>query len=84
MALEKEMATYKSKLPELKDKAGKFVLIHGDELVDTFTSYEDAMKEGYTKFGLDTPFLVKQIMAMEQAQFISRFVQPCSTTGQHC
>ena len=83
MALEREMATYKAKLPELKEKAGKFVLIHGDEVIDTFTSYDDAIKEGYTKFGLSTPFLVKQIMAIEQVQFISRFVQPCFNPTQH-
>jgi len=79
MALEKELATYKQKLPELKGQEGKFVLIHGDEVVDTFTSYEDAMKKGYSQFGVNTPFLVKQIQAIEQVQFISRFVEPCST-----
>ncbi len=75
MALEKELATFKAKLPELKDHEGKFVLIHGDEVVDTFTSYDDAIKEGYSKFGLE-PFLVKQIQAFEKAQFISRLIEP--------
>jgi len=77
MALEKELETYKNKLPELKQHEGKFVLIHGEEVVDTFTSYEDAIKEGYKKFGLK-PFLVKQIHSIEQAQFVSRFITPCS------
>lgn len=80
MALEKEMATYKLKLPELKEMSGKFVLIRGDEIIDTYTSYDDAMKEGYAKFGLNTPFLVKQINAIEEVQFISRFVQPSSSS----
>jgi hypothetical protein len=79
MALERELATYKSKLPELKGNEGKFVLIHGEELVNTFTSYEDAIKEGYAKFKLE-PFLVKQIQAMEQVQFITRLVAPSCTT----
>ncbi len=78
MALEKELATYKSKLPELKDSEGKLVLIHGDELVDTYTSYEDAIKEGYARFKLE-PFLVKHIHTIEQVQFISRFVDPCGS-----
>lgn len=78
MALEKELETYKSKLPELKQHEGKFVLIQGDEVVDTYTSYEDAIKEGYKRFGLQ-PFLVKQIHSIEQVQFISRFVIPCRT-----
>ena len=66
MALEKELATYKAKLPELKANAGKFVLIHGDDVVDTFSSYDDALKCGYDKFGLE-PFLVKRIEAVENA-----------------
>jgi hypothetical protein len=77
MALEKELQTYKDRLPELKAQEGKYVLIQGDKVIDTFTSYEDAMKEGYAKFGLDTQFLVKQIRALEQVQFISRLVTPC-------
>ena len=76
MALEKELETYNSKLPELKANEGKFVLIHGEEVVDVYTSYEDAVKEAYKRFGLE-PFLVKQIHSIEQVQFISRFADPC-------
>lgn len=75
MALEKEIETYKNKLSELKEKEGKFVLIHGNDVVDTYTSYEDAIKAGYDKFKLE-PFLVRQIHAVEQAQFISRLSMP--------
>lgn len=80
MALEQELETYKSKLPELKAQEGKYVLIQGQTIVDTFTSYEDAMKEGYAKFGVTVPFLVKQIQAIEQVHFISRLVDPCPTS----
>lgn len=73
MALEKELATYKLKLPELKAEEGKFVLIHGEQVKGTYSTYEDAVKEGYETFGLETPFLVKQIQAIEQVHFISRF-----------
>jgi adenosylmethionine-8-amino-7-oxononanoate aminotransferase len=77
MDLEKELAVYRSKLPELKaEHEGKFVLIHGDQVVDFFSSYDDAINAGYSRFGLE-PFLVKQIHALEHAQFISRFVDPC-------
>lgn len=79
MALEKELETYKKKLPELKTSEGKFVLIYGVEIVDTFSSYEDALKEGYSRFKLE-PFLVKQISSIEQIQFISRFVEPNTTS----
>ena len=75
--LEKELAVYQSKLPELKASEGKFVLIHGEEIVDVFSGYEDAIKDGYSRFGQE-PFLVKQIHTLEPTQFISRFIDPCS------
>jgi hypothetical protein len=75
MALEKELETYKNKLPELKKDEGKFVLIKGAEVIDTFTSYEDAIKEGYKKFKLE-PFLVKQIHSIERVQLVTRFIRP--------
>jgi hypothetical protein len=77
MALEKELQTYNTKLPELlaNEGEGKYALIHGDDLVDVLGTYEDAIKEGYAKFNL-TPFLVKQIQTMEHVQFISRLL-PC-------
>lgn len=77
MALERELATYKAKLSELASQEGKFVLIHGTDVIDTFTSYEDAIKKGYAEFKLE-PFLVKQIHSIEQIQFVSRFTAPNS------
>jgi hypothetical protein len=81
MALERELKTYHDKMNELKGFEGKFVLISGETVVDTFTSYEDAIKEGYVKFGL-SPFLVKQIRSIEDIQFISRFVPPICNTSR--
>lgn len=78
MALERELETYKSKLSELAGDEGKYVLIHEDEVVDVFGTYEDAIKEGYERFKL-APFLVRQIHSLEQIQFISRLV-PCHTS----
>lgn len=78
MALERELETYKTKLAELSANEGKFVLIQSDQVVGLFDTYADAIKEGYEKFGLN-PFLVKQIRAIEQVQFVSRFVDPCHT-----
>jgi hypothetical protein len=80
MALEKELATYQSKLSELKENEGKFVLIHGAEVIDVYGTYEDAVREGYTRFKFE-PFLVKQIQSLEQIQFITRLIPvvPCHT-----
>lgn len=80
MALERELATYKAKLEELRPYAGKYVLIHHEDVIDTFSSYDDALKEGYSQFKLE-PFLVKRIEAVEQAHFISRFVTPVGVMG---
>jgi len=73
MALEKELETYKSKLPELKAHEGKYVLIHGADVVDVFASYEDALKEGYKHFGLE-PFMVKQILTIEPVFSFTRSI----------
>ena len=70
-ALEKELETYREKLPSLLLQEGKFALIHGDEVTGTFDTYADALAEGYKLFKLE-PFLVKQIQAVEQAHFIAR------------
>jgi hypothetical protein len=75
MALEKELATYKARLGELKEHQGKYVLIHGDEVVDFYVAYEDAIKAGYEKFKLE-PFLVKQVSAVEVVQHFTRHIVP--------
>lgn len=70
MALEKELETYKSRLPELKGEEGKFVVVHGEE-VTVFGTYEDALNEGYKRYKLE-PFLVRKIEAIELVQFVTR------------
>jgi hypothetical protein len=79
MSLEKELETYNNELQNLLSEEGKFVLIQGDKVIGTYTSYEDAIREGYRQFGLQ-PFLVKQIRAIEEAQLITRLLNiPCHT-----
>ncbi|HXC24881.1 MAG TPA: hypothetical protein VNU46_03125 [Gemmatimonadaceae bacterium] len=80
MALETELATYTKHLPEWREQEGRFVLIHGDAVVDFFGDYRDALRAGYRQFGLE-PFLVKQVHQIEQVQFVSRSVDP--TTPVH-
>ena len=75
--LETELSTYKAKLPEWVQHEGKFVLIHGTDVVDFYATYDDAIKIGYGKFGLE-PFLVKQVNRMEPVQFVSRLIAPYS------
>jgi len=72
-ALEKELATYNAKLPELFADTGKFVLIKEDKLEGVFDTYGDALKVGYERFKLE-PFLVRQIGVDERALFFARDV----------
>jgi hypothetical protein len=78
MALEIEMKTYEDNVEKWAENTGRFVLIHGEEVVDFFAAYEDALKAGYQKYGLK-PFLVKQINAVGAAQYITRHIRPHST-----
>ena len=70
-ALATELKTYEEHKQELLADEGKFVLIHGRDILGTYGTYEDALKIGYEKCKLK-PFLVKQIQAVEQAHYFSR------------
>jgi hypothetical protein len=69
--LEKELLTYTQKLPSLLAQQGKYVLIHGEDIIGVYDSYEDALKFGYDRFKLE-PFLVKQIAPAERVSFFTR------------
>jgi hypothetical protein len=70
-ALERELETYKSHLPELAGSEGKFVLIAGSDLLGTYDTYQDALAAGYEKLGLK-PFLVKRVSSIEAISFFTR------------
>jgi len=67
MALEKEFQAFKQKLPELlRTMKGKFILIHGDEVVSSWDDENAAYTAGCQKFGID-PFLVMLVVENEEA-----------------
>ena len=69
VALEREYKVFKEHRSELLAKGeGKFALVKGDTIVDVFTSYEDALKEGLKRFG-DVPFLIQEIQREEDVNF---------------
>ena len=72
--LEKELATYEAAKPRLISEApGKFVLIRGEQVVDTYDSELDAINAGYEKFG-NVPFFVTQVTEVETPDnFVSDF-----------
>jgi hypothetical protein len=62
MTFERENSTYRRNLPALaRAHPGKFVLIHGDDVVSVHATRDEAMKGGYEKFGVLEPFLVRKI-----------------------
>ncbi len=69
--LKTELETYEANKQALLGKEGKYVLIHGTELSEPWDTYEDALKAGYEKYGIE-PFLVKQIQGTESVQFFTR------------
>jgi len=78
MALERELATYERNRERLLSNAeGRFALIMGDEVKGTFSSYEDALQEGYKQGGLDKPFLVKAIARIESGAHFTRPLAVC-------
>ena len=71
MPFEKELNVYDANLIDLLANEGKFVLIFGDEIGGIFDDYEEALKAGYEKYGLES-FLVKQINRNEPIYYFSR------------
>ena len=69
--LDKALQTYLQKLPNLLSQQGKYVLIHEEDIIGTYDSYEDALKFGYERFKLE-PFLVKQIAPTERVSYFTR------------
>jgi hypothetical protein len=78
MALERESAAFRAKLPELLlHHNGRYALIHGDRVEgDTFPTFDDALEAGYERFELDA-FLVKLIAEHENPVFFPRAIKPC-------
>ena len=59
----------KIKADLLKAHTGKFALIKGESLINTFTTRVEAYEEGIKQFGRN-PFLVKLIVEKEEEQKI--------------
>jgi len=59
-SLQAELATFEQHKALLLKDEGKFVVIHDQEVAGVWGTYEDALRAGYQKYGLQS-FLVKQI-----------------------
>ena len=64
--LQNEIEYFEKIRDELLGKAkNEYALIHGNDLISTFKSKEDAIKRGIELYG-NTPFLVKLISEVEE------------------
>jgi hypothetical protein len=74
LRLQQELETFQAKLPELlTTDAGRYVLIHGGEVIRSWETWGEAVDAAYERFGLE-PFLVKQVVRDEQSIYVSRDV----------
>jgi hypothetical protein len=72
MVLDREMATFQANLPALLEKdAGRYVLIHADQIASVWDTQDEALEEGYRRW-LFEPFMVHHIVAEEKPIFVPR------------
>jgi hypothetical protein len=73
--LQQELETFDVHRAELLGRvAGKYALVHQDDVVGIFDTDTDAIREGYRQFG-NVPFLVKKIEAVDiPEQFSSNLI----------
>lgn len=65
LALQTELNFFESHKREwLARYEGKFLLIKGEELIDSFSSMEDAYKDGVRRFGIE-PFFIKKLVQVD-------------------
>jgi hypothetical protein len=65
-SLAEELSLYESHKSEwLKSHSGKFVLISHKTPAGFYSSYEMAFEVGLEKFGINSDFLIKQVVEQE-------------------
>ena len=63
--LSTELRTYEANLESLLGShEGKFVVVHGDKILEAFDNQMDAITWGYRELG-NMPFLVKQVVRVD-------------------
>jgi hypothetical protein len=76
--LKHEIERYEKELPALLAQGeGRFAVVHKDDPMEIVDTYDDALKVGYEKFGLE-PFLVRQISRVQKVANFTRFSLPPS------
>ena len=69
IALEQEYKFFLSHLEEFsKMHLHQFVLIKGEQVVDFFASYENALRDGLQRFG-NVPFFIEEVKEEEEVHY---------------
>lgn len=73
--LQLELATFDANRNALLGRAaGKYALVHKDQVIDVFDTEADAIREGYRQLG-NIPFLVKKIEPVDMpGLFVSNLI----------
>jgi hypothetical protein len=71
--LDEEIDFYLRHLEEWGQHEGQHVLIRGDQLHGFFDTRDDALSEGFDRFGR-TSFLVKQVIRNEQPRWMGMVI----------
>lgn len=59
--LSEEIAAYERMQSTLEmDHFGEWVVVHAEELVDTYATFEEAIQDAVRKFGSD-PYLIRRV-----------------------
>lgn len=70
-ALANELEYYaRHKAEWLGQESGKYVVIRNDDVLGFFPTFQKAYTAGATSYGIDTSFLVKQIVEHEPVFFL--------------
>lgn len=72
--LEIEWETYQARKPELLAREGEYVVIHGREILGVVPTLDEALTFGYTRVGLNRPFLAQEIRAEDPVITITRLL----------
>lgn len=74
MPLGRELETYQSNRPTWvkEGRVGTWVLLHGSDVIGYFPTFAAGLDAGYEQFGLQEPFMVREIVEVDKPIYSSR------------
>ena len=75
----RDSTAFQRELPRLLAEpanCGRFALLHNEQVIELFDTFEEGVQAGYDRFGL-LPFLVLEVNDHPEPLYFSRNIQPC-------